>query len=105
LFDVEKLRAEIRSIVHSASGDLSDWMSDLNIGEMNGEIFKDCKEVDEAKEMAIVLYTTKAIIGVYDEEDLCTAYKNVGVQRPEKFAKKMSSYIDLLRGGQVPYLF
>jgi hypothetical protein len=102
--DTESIRAEIRSIVSSASGDLADWMGDLNIGEINGEIKKDCSSPTEATSMEIALYSSKAIVGVFDEEDLCEAYRSIGIQRPEKFSRKMMKYIDLLRGGQPPYL-
>lgn len=103
--DIESLKAEIQGIYGAASGDLKDWMGDLNIGEMNGEIENDCISPTDATGMAISLYSAKAIVGVFDEEDLCEAYRNLGVQRPEKFAKKMTKYIDLLRAGQPPYLW
>lgn len=94
----ELIRSEILCLCESAPENLQDLLGDIGLGGMNGEISKEVENGDEVSLRSIILASTKAILGLYDEEDLEDDFRHIGVQRPGKWAKKMMQYIAIRRG-------
>ena len=93
----DSIIAELKRLVASTPDNLWDLMNDSGVGRMNREIEGDVAPCDELTSNCIALFSGKAILGLFDQEDLTNAYRDIGVQRSEKWAAKMMNYIQLRR--------
>jgi hypothetical protein len=95
--EAKHILSQTIELSRSATGNLGELMGDVNVGGINREVEEDTDDLDEVKSEKVVLFSAKIILGIYDEEDLKNAYESIGVRRPEKWAKKMSTYVNLHR--------
>lgn len=89
--------AELKQLTRGTPDHLWDLMGDVQIGRMNGEIAKEVPSQADTTSDWIALFSAKAILGIFDQEDLTEAFRDIGVQRPERWAEKMMTYIKLHR--------